>query len=160
MPCQSRSSSRPGVFCKKGVLRYFTKFTGKHLCLRPATLLKKRLWHICFLVNFEKFLRTPFFNRTPPWPPDPSKSFQGNLHSSINLPLFDLTFFSFLIKVFFQKKIEGVLQKFNALSFLKNMNINRHFSVCVFVEVRNSPVTKSSYETELRKMTSYFELLT
>ena len=26
----------------------------------PATLLKKRLWHRCFPVNFEKFLRTPF----------------------------------------------------------------------------------------------------
>ena len=40
-------SSRPREFCKKGVLRNFTKFTGKHLCqslsfnkvagLRPAT---------------------------------------------------------------------------------------------------------------------------
>ena len=39
-------SSRPDVFCKKGVLRNFAKFTGKHLCqslffnkvvgLRPA----------------------------------------------------------------------------------------------------------------------------
>ena len=39
-----------GVFCKKGVLKSFTNFTGKHLCwslfliksqaLRPATLLK------------------------------------------------------------------------------------------------------------------------
>ena len=48
----------------------FTKFTGKNLCqslffnkiagLRPATLLKKRLWHRCFPVNFVKFLRTPF----------------------------------------------------------------------------------------------------
>ena len=28
--------------------------------LRPATLLKKRLWHRCFLVNFAKFLRIPF----------------------------------------------------------------------------------------------------
>ena len=28
---------------------------------QPATLLKKRLWHRCFSVNFEKFLRTPFF---------------------------------------------------------------------------------------------------
>ena len=46
-------SIRSKVFCKKGVLRYFTKFTGKHLCqslffnevagLSPATLLKKRL---------------------------------------------------------------------------------------------------------------------
>ena len=25
-------SSRPEVFCKKGVLRNYTKFTGKHLC--------------------------------------------------------------------------------------------------------------------------------
>ena len=26
------ASSRPDVFCKKGVLRNFTKFTGKQLC--------------------------------------------------------------------------------------------------------------------------------
>ena len=63
-------SSRPEVFCKKGVLRNFAKFTGKRLCqslffnkvagLRPATLLKKRLWHRRFPVNSGKFLRTPF----------------------------------------------------------------------------------------------------
>ena len=35
-------SSRPEVFFKKGVLRNFTKFTGKHLC------------------QSQKFLRTPF----------------------------------------------------------------------------------------------------
>ena len=51
--------SRSEVFRKKGVLRSFTKFTGRYL--RPATLLKKRLWHRCFPVNFAKFLRTPFF---------------------------------------------------------------------------------------------------
>ena len=34
-------SSRPEVFCKKAVLRNFAKFTGKYLCLRPATLLKR-----------------------------------------------------------------------------------------------------------------------
>ena len=28
--------------------------------LRPATLLKKSLWHRCFPVNFAKFVRTPF----------------------------------------------------------------------------------------------------
>ena len=28
---------------------------------RPGTLLKKRLWHMCFPVNYAKFLRTPFF---------------------------------------------------------------------------------------------------
>ena len=63
-------SSRSETVCKKGVLRNFIKFTGKHLCqsfffnkfagLRSATLLKKRLWHTCFPVNFVKFLRTPF----------------------------------------------------------------------------------------------------
>ena len=30
------------------------------LGLRPATLLKKRLWRRCFPVNFAKFRRTPF----------------------------------------------------------------------------------------------------
>ena len=59
---------------EKGVLRNFTKFTGKHLCqslffskvagLRPAALVKKRLWHRCFPVNFVKFLRTPFLQST------------------------------------------------------------------------------------------------
>ena len=32
--------------------------------LRPATLLKKRLWHRCFSVNFVKFPRTPFLQNT------------------------------------------------------------------------------------------------
>ena len=60
---------------KKDVLRNFTKFTEKHLrqslfckkiaALRPATLLKKKLWHSCFPVNFAKFLRTPFLQNTP-----------------------------------------------------------------------------------------------
>ena len=31
---------------------------------RPATLLKKRLWHRCFPVNFEKFSRIPFWQNT------------------------------------------------------------------------------------------------
>ena len=33
----------------------------------PATLLKKRLWHRCFPVNFAKFLRTPFFTEHLWW---------------------------------------------------------------------------------------------
>ena len=32
--------------------------------VQPATLLKKRLWHSCFPVNFAKFLRTPFLQNT------------------------------------------------------------------------------------------------
>ena len=67
-------SSHQGCSMKNSVLRNFTKLTGKHLCqslffnkvvgLRPATLLKKRLRHRCFLVNFAKFLRTPFLHNT------------------------------------------------------------------------------------------------
>ena len=48
----------------KGVLTNSTKFTGTQLCLRPVTLLKKRLWDSCFPVNFAKFLRTPFLQNT------------------------------------------------------------------------------------------------
>ena len=68
-------SSRTEVFCKKGVIRNFAKFTGKHRCqslcfnkvavLRPATLLKWRLWRWCFPVNLVKFLRAPFSQNTP-----------------------------------------------------------------------------------------------
>ena len=71
-------SIRPDVFCKVGVLRNFSKFTGKHLCqslffnkvagLRPkacnfikretlAQVLSCELWEIC---------KNIFFYRTPP----------------------------------------------------------------------------------------------
>ena len=73
----SDRNSRPKVFCKKGVLRNFAKFTGKQLCqslyfnkvagLRPANLLKKRLRHRRFPVNFVKFLRRTFFIEHPWW---------------------------------------------------------------------------------------------
>ena len=71
-------NSRPELYCEKGALRNFTKFTGKHLCqslffnkvargllsLRPATSLKKRLWQRCFPLNFVKFLITFFLQST------------------------------------------------------------------------------------------------
>ena len=44
---KTKENSRPELFCKK--------------MLRPATLLKSRLWHRCFSVNFVKILRTRFF---------------------------------------------------------------------------------------------------
>ena len=54
-----------GGVLKKGVLENFTKFTRKHVRqimffnkvagLKPAALLKKRLWRRCFPVNFVKF---------------------------------------------------------------------------------------------------------
>ena len=35
--------------------------------LRPTTLLKKTLWHRCFLVKVAIFLRAPFFTEHPWW---------------------------------------------------------------------------------------------
>ena len=55
------------MFCKKDILKNFEKIAGKHLYqiiffdkvvdLRPTTLLKKTVWHMCFPVNFVKFFR-------------------------------------------------------------------------------------------------------
>ena len=62
------------VFRKKGVLRNFTQFTGKHLCqnlfflfflsLRPATLLKKRLTQV-FSCEFCEISKNTSLHRTP-----------------------------------------------------------------------------------------------
>ena len=75
--CYMYRSSLPEVFCKKGVLRNFATFTGKHRCqslcfnkvagLKPATLLKHMFWHRCFPVNFAKFLRTLFLTEHFRW---------------------------------------------------------------------------------------------
>ena len=72
-------SSHQRCFSRKYFLRNFAKFTEKHLRqslffskvagLRPATLLKKRLWHRCFPINFAKFPRTPFLTEHLRWLP-------------------------------------------------------------------------------------------
>ena len=70
-------SSRPEVLCKKGVLE-ISQYSQENTCvresflnkvagLRPATLLKKSLWHRCLPVNFAKFLRIPFFTEHVRW---------------------------------------------------------------------------------------------
>ena len=75
-PCflEKNRSSHQRCPVRKGVLRNFAKFTGKQLCkslffnkvagLSPATLLKKRLLHRCFPVNFVKFLGISFLQNT------------------------------------------------------------------------------------------------
>ena len=64
-------SIRPTVFCKKGVLKNFAKFKGKHSCqsllfnnvasFRPTTLLKKRLWNRSFPANIWNVFKKSFF---------------------------------------------------------------------------------------------------
>ena len=58
-------SSRPEVFSKKGVLRNFAKFTGKHLCqsLFFNKVAGLQDWYRSFPVNFVKFLKH-LFHRT------------------------------------------------------------------------------------------------
>ena len=67
-------SSHPRCSVKKGVLRNFTKFTGKQLSLcfnnkvaglSSATLLKKKLWYRCFPVNFAN--QRALISRKLPW---------------------------------------------------------------------------------------------
>ena len=68
-------SSHQRCSLRKGFLRNFVKFTGKHLwqslffkktfcSCRLATLLKKRLWHRCFPLNFTNFLKASFSQNT------------------------------------------------------------------------------------------------
>ena len=57
-------SSRLELFCRKSVLRNFTKFTGKYLCQSLFFNKVAGLWHRCFPVNSVKFLRTPFLQNT------------------------------------------------------------------------------------------------
>ena len=57
--CISQSrSSQPEAFCKKGVLRNFAKFIGKHLC--QSLFFNKVAGLRRTPVNFAKFLRIPF----------------------------------------------------------------------------------------------------
>ena len=51
-------SSCPVVFCKKGALRNFAKFTEKHQ--RRSLFYLKRDPGTVVSMNFAKFLRTPF----------------------------------------------------------------------------------------------------
>ena len=58
---------------KNGILKNFTKFTGKHQRqslfsnsvggLRLATLLKKRVWHSCFPMNLANFQEHRFYRK-------------------------------------------------------------------------------------------------
>ena len=64
----------PELLCKKVILE-ISRNSQENTCARdsfliklqggPATLSKKSLWHMYFPINFAKFLRTPFFYRTP-----------------------------------------------------------------------------------------------
>ena len=68
----NQRSHRSKVFCKKGVLRNFVKFTGKHLCQSfffnkvagaPATLLTKEALTQVFSSEFCEISKNSFSNK-------------------------------------------------------------------------------------------------
>ena len=69
-------SSCPEMFCKKGVLKHFAKFTGKHLCqnlflivaaLRHATFLKKETLAQVFSCEFCEILKNTLLTEYLRW---------------------------------------------------------------------------------------------
>ena len=64
-------SSRPDLFCKKGVLRNFVEFTGKHLCqshfLEPqaCNFIKTETLAQVFSCEFCEISKNIFYYRTP-----------------------------------------------------------------------------------------------
>ena len=67
-------SSCPGVFCKKGVVRNFAKFTGKHPYQRfffnkvadLYNFIRKETQAQVFSCKFCEISKSTFFYRTPP----------------------------------------------------------------------------------------------
>ena len=64
-------SSRLEVFCRKGALRGFAKFTGKHLCQSfffnkvTGNFIKKETLAQMFSCKFCEISKNTFFYRTP-----------------------------------------------------------------------------------------------
>ena len=58
-----KRNSRAKVFCEQGVLRNFTKFTGKHLCQSLSSLLKKETLAQVFSCKFCEISKNTFFYR-------------------------------------------------------------------------------------------------
>ena len=73
-------SSRPEVFCKKGVLRNLTKFTGKHLCQRlffnkVEGFIKKQTLAQVLCRGFCQISKKPFYTEHLQWLLLPLKKF-------------------------------------------------------------------------------------
>ena len=64
--CEAGQKQTPEVFCGKGVLRNFAKFTAKHLFQSLFFNKAAGLRHRCFPVSFCEISRNTFSERTPP----------------------------------------------------------------------------------------------
>ena len=71
---------------KKGVLKNFAKFTGKHLC--------QALWHRCFPVNFAKVFKNTFLTEHLWWLFLFSESIDNHTQTRRGGSVSNFTFFS------------------------------------------------------------------
>ena len=55
------------TFSVKKVLLESSQNSRENTCARVSFLIKKKLWHWCFAVNFTKFLRIPFLTEHLHW---------------------------------------------------------------------------------------------
>ena len=61
------SEAATRVVLYKKVFFEISQKSQKNTCARVSFLLKKRLWHRCFPMNFAKFPRTTFLKNTSGW---------------------------------------------------------------------------------------------
>ena len=89
-------SSRPEVFCKKGVLGNFAKFTGKHLCQSlffnkvaggACNFIKKETLAQVFSCEFCEISKNTFSQRTPLVAASGYSSLHFVIHSDVILSL-------------------------------------------------------------------------
>ena len=107
----------------------FNKVAGRH-----ETLLKKRLWHRCFPVNFAKFLRTPFLIEHLWWLLlfiDGVIPLRNSEFRKKNVPLFTKNFFSrrFQSCKFFHEWVtcvkNGTLRQFDRIKYVFKIWLHR-----------------------------------
>ena len=58
------SEAASGCVLQEKVFLGTSQNSQENTCAKAPFLIKKRLWHKCFLVNLAKFLRTPFLQNT------------------------------------------------------------------------------------------------
>ena len=122
------------------------------LGFKPATLLKERLWHRCFLVNFVKFLRTPFFTEHLWWllldlsgntltwnisliltPYNSHKKLSFKTHK-LTKNLFRLTFLQYIshFAIFpIQTKVIFAFIKKTDVAFMKKTGVDHFYRKCI-----------------------------
>ena len=105
------------MFYKKGVIQNFANFFFP----RPEILLKKRLWHRCFPVKFEKFLRTPILK---------------NIYERLLLENYILTYYNpYIPDILFFKSVSFLTQIW--AFYLKKCIIFAFYRGCLISLIKN-----------------------